>query len=54
LERLKLLWDFRGPDAHKIALHHEVHLKEYAFAKALNTPITGVQVEMLWNPYEMP
>ena len=43
MERLKLLWDFRGPDAHKIALHHEVHLKEYAFAKALNTPITGVQ-----------
>ncbi len=42
MERLKLLWDFRGPDAHKIALHHEVHLKEYAFAKALKTPITGV------------
>lgn len=43
MDRLKLIWDFRGPDAHKIAAHHEIHLKEYAFAKALKTPITGVQ-----------
>ncbi|TVZ23341.1 hypothetical protein JM84_2264 [Dokdonia sp. Hel_I_63] len=42
-ERLKLIWDFRGPDAHKIALHHETHLKEYATAQTLNTPITGTQ-----------
>lgn len=43
MERLKLIWDFRGPDAEKIALHHEIHLKEYASAKALQTPLTGVQ-----------
>jgi len=43
LDRLKLIWDFRGPDASKIAQHHEIHLKEYAFAKALKKPITGVQ-----------
>lgn len=42
-ERLKLIWDFRGPDAHKIALHHEIHLKEYAAAQVLETPITGTQ-----------
>lgn len=43
VERLKLIWDFRGPDAEKIALHHEIHLKEYATAQALEDPITGTQ-----------
>ncbi|TVZ51273.1 hypothetical protein [Dokdonia sp. Hel_I_53] len=42
MDRLKLIWDFRGPDAHKIATHHVIHLKEYAFAKDLSRPITGV------------
>lgn len=40
---LKLIWDFRGPAAAKTALHHEIHLKEFAFAKALTTQITGVE-----------
>ncbi len=29
MESLKLIWDFRGPDAQKIAEHHVVHLKEF-------------------------
>ncbi len=29
MRRLKLIWDFRGPDALKIAEHHNIHLKEY-------------------------
>jgi hypothetical protein len=27
---IKLLWDFRGPDAKKTAEHHTIHLKEFA------------------------
>lgn len=27
--KIKLIWDFRGPDAKEIALHHTVHLKEF-------------------------
>jgi hypothetical protein len=27
--QLKLIWDFRGPDAELIAKHHEIHLKEF-------------------------
>ncbi|WP_068597654.1 hypothetical protein ACF3NR_08760 [Vaginella massiliensis] len=27
--QLKMVWDFRGPDALKTAEHHEIHLKEY-------------------------
>lgn len=29
MRRLKLIWDFRGPDAEKVAEHHEIHLKDY-------------------------
>jgi hypothetical protein len=27
---IKLLWDFRGPDAKETAKHHTIHLKEFA------------------------
>lgn len=29
-DRIKLIWDFRGPSAGKIADHHAIHLQEYA------------------------
>ncbi len=29
MRKLKLIWDFRGPNAEKTAQHHELHLKEY-------------------------
>ena len=28
--KIKLIWDFRGPEAFEIAKHHCVHLKEFA------------------------
>lgn len=43
MQRLKLIWDFRGPFAQQTAVHHEIHLKEYALAKALSEALTGVQ-----------
>ncbi|WP_370476838.1 hypothetical protein [Tamlana flava] len=43
MRKLKLIWDFRGPDAHKIAEHHEIHLKEYVKIKKLAITITGVE-----------
>ncbi|MBE15211.1 MAG: hypothetical protein ABNH00_07800 [Dokdonia sp.] len=43
MRRLKLLWDFRGPVAKQTAIHHEIHLKEYAAAQSLTKPITGTQ-----------
>ncbi len=27
--KIKLIWDFRGPDAEQIAKHHCIHLKEF-------------------------
>ncbi|KAA1242743.1 hypothetical protein [Aquimarina sp. RZ0] len=41
--KIKLIWDFRGPSAHKTAKHHEIHLKEYVFSEKLAITITGFQ-----------
>ncbi|MGA9269675.1 MAG: hypothetical protein WBV45_03555 [Lutimonas sp.] len=27
---IKLIWDFRGPEAEKIAEHHAIHLREFS------------------------
>ena len=43
-KKLKLIWDFRGPDAQKTAEHHEIHLKEFIQAEKLNQNITGVEM----------
>ncbi|MFQ3182561.1 MAG: hypothetical protein ACI9Z4_002174 [Polaribacter sp.] len=34
--KIKLLWDFRGPDAKKTAEHHTTHLKEFAALRKLD------------------
>lgn len=43
MRTLKLIWDFHGPDAHKIAEHHEIHLKQYIQLKQLPITITGIE-----------
>ncbi len=42
--QIKLIWDFRGPTAGKIAEHHEIHLKEYIAIEQLPIKITGFEV----------
>lgn len=34
--KIKLLWDFRGPDAMETAKHHTIHLKEFAAIENLS------------------
>jgi len=41
-DKIKLIWDFRGPAAKHTAIHHEIHLKEYAESESLSLQITGV------------
>ncbi|MCE2611522.1 hypothetical protein LVD13_00960 [Flavobacteriaceae bacterium D16] len=41
--KIKLIWDFRGPDAAAIARHHEIHLMEFIEKESLNLNITGHQ-----------
>lgn len=43
MRKLKLIWDFRGPEALKIAKHHEIHLKEYIQLEKLAITITGFE-----------
>jgi hypothetical protein len=34
--KIKLLWDFKGPDALETAKHHCIHLKEFAQIESLD------------------
>lgn len=43
MRKLKLIWDFRGPDAQELAKHHAVHLKEFAVREQLNYHEVNVQ-----------
>lgn len=43
MRKLKLIWDFRGPDALKIAEHHEKHLKEFIVIQNTSLNITGFE-----------
>ena len=43
MRKLKLIWDFRGPDALKIAQHHEIHLKEFIALEKTQLNITGFE-----------
>lgn len=42
-ERIKLIWDFHGPNAKPTAAHHIKHLGEYAVAENLQNTFTGVE-----------
>lgn len=41
--RIKLIWDFHGPDAEEIARHHVIHLNEFAESELLHLPVTGIE-----------
>tara|TARA_R110002049_G_scaffold114889_1_gene266351 strand:- start:288 stop:524 length:237 start_codon:yes stop_codon:yes gene_type:complete len=43
MRKLKLIWDFRGPNALGTAAHHEIHLKDYISIEKLNVSITGIE-----------
>ncbi|WP_298346605.1 hypothetical protein [uncultured Algibacter sp.] len=43
MRKLKLIWDFYGPNASKTAKHHEMHLKEYILLEKLDIKITGYE-----------
>jgi len=40
-ERIKLIWDFHGPNAKNTAAHHSKHLGEFAEAEKLKNTILG-------------
>lgn len=42
-ERVKLIWDFRGPNAKPIAEHHARHLREFSESEKLGNFFTGIE-----------
>jgi len=42
-EKIKLIWDFRGPNAHKTAEHHDLHLKDFLRMNQRLNLTTGVE-----------
>ena len=45
MRNIKLIWDFRGASASKIAEHHEIHLKEFIVSEKLEIQLTGFEVK---------
>ena len=43
MSRVKMIWDFRGPNAQKIAEHHKIHLDEFVEKENLKDIITGTE-----------
>ncbi|MGB8705078.1 MAG: hypothetical protein WCD31_08620 [Gillisia sp.] len=42
--KVKLIWDFRGPDSLHIAKHHEIHLQDFIKGKKIkDREITGTE-----------
>lgn len=41
---IKLIWDFKGATAQKIAEHHAKHLKEYSIIHKTEYSITGIEI----------
>ncbi|XLS30343.1 hypothetical protein ACJD0Z_05805 [Flavobacteriaceae bacterium M23B6Z8] len=43
MTKIKLIWDFRGPDAANIAAHHVLHLEEYFKIEQITYEHLGTQ-----------
>jgi len=43
MEQVKLIWDFRGPNAAPIAEHHAIHLREFAHTEGLKNTLCEVE-----------
>lgn len=39
--KIKLLWDFRGPDSGETARHHALHLSEFIKREELSLQLSG-------------
>ena len=51
--KIKMIWEFYGPDAEQTAKHHQIHLEGFAKRDQLTLDIAGVEyvTEMKWLAY---
>lgn len=43
MRRIKMIWDFRGPNSLKIAEHHGIHLEEYMNMNKVPNGLVGTE-----------
>ncbi|MDC8006359.1 hypothetical protein POV27_20055 [Aureisphaera galaxeae] len=43
MERIKMIWEFRGPNAHPTAEHHVIHLREFIAAEGLENTLCDTE-----------
>lgn len=53
MEKVKLIWDFRGQDSLKMAEHHAIHLNEFIAKEKLENCVGGFepQSEMIASAF---
>jgi len=44
MNKIKMIWDFRGPNATHIAEHHVKHLDEFLSHKKITEAFTGIEI----------
>lgn len=51
--KIKVIWEFSGPDAEQTAKHHEIHLDEFAQREKLDDSIAGTEYvnHITWLAY---
>ncbi|MDG1502320.1 MAG: hypothetical protein P8Q43_05955 [Ulvibacter sp.] len=42
-QRIKLIWDFKGPNASQTAAHHIIHLEEFTDSEKLENTLCGLE-----------
>lgn len=43
MKKVKMIWEFRGPNAYPTANHHEKHLKEFLESESIEDAFTGTE-----------
>jgi hypothetical protein len=43
VDRVKMIWEFRGEESEQFALHHAKHLEEFAIRKKIQNYSSGIE-----------
>ena len=51
--KIKVIWEFSGPDSEQTAKHHKIHLEEFGVREKLNFSVAGTEYlnHITWVAY---
>ncbi|MFB0925697.1 MAG: hypothetical protein QMB65_10535 [Vicingaceae bacterium] len=51
--KIKIIWEFSGPDAEQTAKHHQIHLEDFGEKEKLECSIGGTEYvnHLVWIAY---